>query len=112
MITPWGIAFNTVHDRPDSVHPGNPAIAGVPQQRESPARSNHPGDLMMAGRIVEPMERLSDGESIHGSASKGEGFGCSRNDRNLRCRLAELASHSCNRFDRDGVCALFGKQAG
>ncbi len=87
-------------------------VAGVPDERDPAARTQHPRDLEERDRMVEPVERLGDGHDVRGLVVEGDRLGGARQRDRTGNGRPQLRQHLRDRLDRRHAMSERDERAG
>ncbi len=92
----------------DPLQPGDPVdveVIGVPERREHSAGAQHPRDLRERALLIEPVQRLPDGDGVDRIVRQRNGFGDGTAGGDAGMSADQFGEHLRIRFDGDDRCA-------
>src|SRR6478609_3712058 len=99
-------------DAAEILDPAQPLVAGVPDQSQSAAGPQHPGDLLDGTLGIEPMPSLRDEHRVHAVVGKWDLFGSAEQCGGVGQRTAEQLEHLWDRVDGDDVQSPLDESGG
>ena len=100
-FTPRSVPLDLVQDRPDSAHPVDVPVAGVPRQPDPPTVSQHTGKLAEGAAGIEPVKGLGGAHGVERRRPDRHGLGRSGHHRHARQESVQHLVHRLDRFHGD-----------